>query len=185
MKKLDSAGIIVRVSIAFILFTVFGVIFCGLSYASEKPQSGSRYNIVRPLYLIGVYKNLNDRKLNRDKAYAYLSSEENAKRAWMAFQREVPTGTIMTIIGPAPKAKTWHFPFFFKRYSVYLVRLDPDLSRGLDIILELSLGIEGNLDGLNPEIFSRNHEIRGHDTNKAKNKRGLLQKGKGDRHVYR
>ena len=37
----------------------------------------------------------------------------------------------------------------------YFVRLDPDLSRGLDIILELNRGIEGSLDGLNPELFER------------------------------
>jgi hypothetical protein len=57
---------------------------------------------------------------------------------------------MMTIIGTAPKV--WSLPFFAKRY---FVRLDPDLSGGLDVIVELSGGIEGTLDGLNPELFSR------------------------------
>ncbi|BBJ23509.1 hypothetical protein W01_14360 [Candidatus Nitrotoga sp. AM1P] len=68
----------------------------------------------------------------------------------MAFQNEVPVGTIMTIIGPAPRV--WHLPFFANRY---FVRLDPDVSRGLDVVLELNRGIEGGLDGLNSELFSR------------------------------
>ena len=68
----------------------------------------------------------------------------------VAFQCEVPVGTIMTIIGPAPKA--WHLPFLANRY---FVRLDPDLSRGLDVVLELNRGIEGSLDWLNPELFNR------------------------------
>lgn len=72
------------------------------------------------------------------------------EKASVAFQCEVPTGTIMTIIGPAPKV--WHLPFLANRY---FVRLDPDLSRGLDVVLELNRGIDGSLDGLNPELFSR------------------------------
>jgi hypothetical protein len=68
----------------------------------------------------------------------------------VAFQYEVPAGTIMTIVGSAPKV--WSLPFFADRY---FVQLDPDLSRGLDVILELNRGIEGNLDGLNPELFGR------------------------------
>jgi len=68
----------------------------------------------------------------------------------VAFQCEVPAGTIMTIIGKAPKV--WHLPFLANRY---FVQLDPDLSRGLDIVLELNRGLEGNLDGLNSELFNR------------------------------
>jgi hypothetical protein len=148
-------GGIVRVCIAFTLFTVISVIFYGLSYASEELQPGSRYKIVKPVYLIAAYENLNNRQVSRETAFAYLRPRQSPKRAWLAFQSEVPIGAIMTIIGPAPKPEVWHFPFFFKRYSVYLVRLDPDLSRGLDVMLELSLGMEGSLDGLNPELFSR------------------------------
>jgi len=65
----------------------------------------------------------------------------------------------MTIVGPAPKV--WHLPFFSSRY---FVRLDPDPSLGLDVILELNRGIEGNLDGLNPELFDRQNGGAGQAT---------------------
>ena len=145
---------IVRANIAFTLFAVIGAMFCGPSYA-EGPQPGNRYKIVKPVYLIAAYESLNNRQVSRETASAYLRPRQSPKRAWLAFQSEVPIGTIMVIIAPAPKPEVWHFPFFLKRYSVYLVRLDPDLSRGLDVMLELSLGMEGSLDGLNPELFSR------------------------------
>lgn len=141
---------IVRAIIAFTLFTVTGTIFCGLSYSSDQPQPGSRYKIIRPLYLMAVYDSLNNRQVSRETARAYLHSMRYYEKASVAFQCEVPAGTVMTIIGPAPKV--WHLPFLADRY---FVRLDPDLSRGLDVILELNRGIEGSLDGLNPELFSR------------------------------
>jgi hypothetical protein len=150
MKKLDRAKIIVRASISFILFVVIGTIFCGIIYASQELQPGSRYKIIRPLYLMAVYDSLNNRQLSRETARAYLHSEYYYNKSWVAFQCEVPAGTIITIIGPAPKV--WHLPFFADRY---FVRLDPDPSRGLEVILELNRGIEGNLDGLNPGLFSR------------------------------
>ena len=59
----------------------------------------------------------------------------------------------MTIIGPAPKRVP--LPWFAK---IYFVRLEPasiDLPSELDIHLELNSWIEGSLDGLNPELFSR------------------------------
>jgi hypothetical protein len=56
----------------------------------------------------------------------------------------------MTIISLAPKV--WYLPFSAKRY---FVRLDPDVSRGLNIELSLDRGLEGILDGLNPELFVR------------------------------
>jgi len=152
MNKLDCAT--VCACIAFTLFAMISTIFYGQSYA-EGPQPENRYKIVKPAYLIAAYESLNNRQVSRETAFAYLRPRQSPKRAWLAFQSEVPIGTIMTIIGPAPKPEVWHFPFFFKRYSVYLVRLAPDLSRGLDVMLELSLGMEGSLDGLIPEFFSR------------------------------
>lgn len=144
-------GGIMRASIAVTLFTVIiSVIFYGLSFANEEPQPGNRYKIIRPVYLMAVYDSLNNRQVSRETARAYLHSMRYYEKASVAFQCEVPVGTIMTIIGPAPKV--WHLPFFANRY---FVRLDPDLSRGLDVALELNRGIEGNLDGLSPELFSR------------------------------
>lgn len=147
MNKLDCA--IVRATIAFTLFAVICTIFCDPSYAEEL-LPGNRYKIVRPVYLAAEYYSLNNRQVSRETARAYLESKQTYKKSWVAFQCEVPVGTIMTIIGPAPKV--WHLPFFANRY---FVRLDPDLSRGLDVVLELNRGIEGSLDGLNPELFSR------------------------------
>jgi len=61
----------------------------------------------------------------------------------------------MTIIGSEPKI--WFLPFLGKRYFVLL---EPDLSRGLDVMLDLdNIGIEGNLDGLNPDIFLKIERI--------------------------
>jgi len=105
------------------------------------------------VYLVAVYDSLNNRQLSKDTARAYLEAVQLAKRSYQAFQCEVPAGTIMTIIGPAPKV--WRIPFFADRY---FIQLKPDLSRGLEIVLELSRGIEGDLDGLNPELFSRYEE---------------------------
>ena len=99
---------------------------------------------------MAVYDSLNNRQISRETARAYLHSKEYAQKSWVAFQCEVPVGTIMTIIGLAPKS--WYRPFSANRY---FVRLDPDQSRGLDVELELNRGIEGSLDGLSPELFSR------------------------------
>ena len=145
MIKLEYA--IVRASIVFTLLTVISI--GGTCYAQEM-QPGSRYKIVRPVYLMAVYDSLNDKHLSRKSARAYLGSIEYYKKSNVAFQCEVPVGTMMTIIGAVPKV--WYLSFSAKGY---FVRLDPDLSRGLDVIVQLDRGIEGNLDGLNPELFGR------------------------------
>ncbi len=150
MKKYDKGRKTFFVSITLILFTMFGVLFCGLSYANEKLQPGSKYKIIQPLYLTAAYDSRNHKYLSKETARAYLEPIRYYKTSLVAFQCEVPTGTIMTIIDTAPKV--WRIPFFANRY---FIQLDPDLSRGLDVVLELNRGIEGTLDGLNPELFSR------------------------------
>lgn len=151
MNKLDY--LIVRANIAFTLFAVIGTIFCSISYASERLQSGNRYKIVGPVYLSGIYRDLNNRQLNKQMAVGSLTAVRFSGPE-VAFQHKVPVGTTMTIIGPAPKRLP--LPFFASRY---FVRLDTtDLPIELDIILELNRGVEGNLDGLNPELFSRLEE---------------------------
>lgn len=155
MNKLYYA--VVRATIImFMLFTVSSDILCGLSYASDPPQPGNRYKIIRPAFLMAVYDSLNNRQISRETTRAYLHSMRYYEKASVAFQCEVPAGTIMTIIGPAPKV--WYLPFLADRY---FVRLAPDLSRGLDVILELNRGIEGSLDGLNPKLFSRQEIQKG------------------------
>lgn len=147
MKKFDYA--IVRATIAFTLFTVSSTIFCGISYASEQPQAGNRYKIIGPVYLSGIYLKLNNRQLNKQAAVGSLTAVQFSGPE-VGFQCKVPVGTIVTIIGPAPK----RLPLFFYA-NRYFIQLDPDLSRGLDVVVELDRGIEGSLNGLNPELFSR------------------------------
>lgn len=147
MNKINYA--IVRASITFTVIIMINTIFCDPSFAEEL-QPGNRYKVVRPMYLMAVYDSLNNKQVSRETARAYLHSMQYYKKSWVAFQYEVPVGTIMTIIGQAPKV--WNLPFFANRY---FVRLAPDRSRGLDVVLELNRGIEGSLDGLNPELFIR------------------------------
>ncbi|HID69422.1 MAG TPA: hypothetical protein EYP35_02925 [Desulfobacterales bacterium] len=149
-KNLNSREI-VKAGTALGLLIVVLVMFSELSYANEKLQPGNRYKIIRPAYLKAVYNSLNDRQLNKEKAQAYLVATRHYKKSEVAFQYEVPSGTVMTIISPAPNV-LWYIPFFAKRY---FIKLDPDLSQGLDVILVLNRGVEGNLDGLNPELFNR------------------------------
>ena len=145
INKLKPWGI-ARASVAVTLVAVMGAICCGLSYASEKLQPGNRYKIIGPLYLTGIYDDLNNRKLS----WADLSPVRSSGPE-VAFQRKVPVGTIMFIIGPAQKRVP--LPIVANRY---FVRLEPtDLPSDINVILELNRGIEGSLDGLNPEFFAR------------------------------
>lgn len=132
------------------MLAMIGAITSELTYATEGPQPGTQYTIVRPLYLMAAFDSLNDRRLSKETARAYLHSTRYYERSFVAFQVEVPVGTIMTILSPAPKLR--HLPFAANRY---FVKLEPDPSRGLDVVLELNRGIEGSVDGLNPKIFER------------------------------
>jgi hypothetical protein len=128
-------------------------IICALSkfsYASDKLKPGSRFKIMRKVYLKAVYDNIDNKQLNKESASAYLLTKRHAMKSEVAFQCEVLSGTIITILGPAPKK--WYLFFYANRY---FVQLDPDFSRGLDVILVLNRGLEGDLDGLNPELFRR------------------------------
>jgi hypothetical protein len=138
-----------RANAAIALITTICMIFGGLAYASHVLQTGSRYKIIGPMYLSGIYNQLNNRQLNKQTAIGSLTAVQFSGPE-VGFQCKVPIGTIMTIIGPAPK----RLPLFFYA-DRYFVRIDPDLSRGLDVVFELNRGIEGNLDGLNPELFER------------------------------
>lgn len=138
-----------RASAALALIATICIIFCGLTYASQGLQAGSRYKIIGPMYLSGIYNHLNNRQLNKGSAVGSLTAVQFSGPE-VGFQCKVPVGTIMTIIGPAPK----RLPLFFYA-DRYFVRIEPDRSRGLDIVLELNRGVEGNLDGLNLELFER------------------------------
>src|SRR3979411_1026530 len=143
MNKIEYS--LARVSIAFTLLIVMSI-FCVSSYAEEL-QPGNRYKIVRPVYLSGVYRDLNNRQLNRQLAFGSLTAMRFSGPE-LAFQCIVPVGKLMSVIGTC--AKRLPLPFFANRY---FVRLDPDLSGGLDVIVELNRGMEGTLDGLNSGLF--------------------------------
>jgi hypothetical protein len=138
-----------RASAALALITTICIIFCGLTYAIQVLQTGSRYKIIGPMYLSGIYNQLNNRQITKETAQGSLTAVQFSGPE-VGFQCKVPVGTVMTIIGPAPK----RFPLFFLA-DQYFVRIDPDLSRGLDVVLELNRGVDGNLDGLSPALFER------------------------------
>lgn len=105
---------------------------------------------VRSLYLMGVYDDVGNKKLSKETARAYLYANKHYKKSYVAFENEVPVGTVVTIIGLAPKP--W---YLFFNEDHYFVKLEPDISQGLEVKLPLHSSMEGSLDGLNPEIFSR------------------------------
>lgn len=132
------------------IFAIMAAMFSSGSIANDGPQPGGQYKIIGKVYLNGVYENLNDRRVSKETARVYVSSVRVGKRAWMAFECLIPRGTIITFIGPAPKI--WGLPFGASRY---FVRLDPDFSRGLDVVIALKTGLDGDIDGLNSQLFAR------------------------------
>lgn len=133
-----------------VLLLLATAMLCSWSHAGSESLVGNRYVIIGSVYLDGAYENLNDRRVSRDVARAYISSATIGKRVWMAFECQIPVGTAMLLLGPAPKV--WRLPFMADRY---FVRLTPDFSRGLDVVIALDGGLDGNLDGLNPALFAR------------------------------
>ncbi len=125
------------------------VTICSASFAGEL-AADTKYKTIRITYLTGEYIDRGNKVLSKETAIAYLDSYKYAMKSYTAFKTEVPTGTVMTIVGPAPKP--W---YLFFQGDFYFIKLDPDLSQGLDIKLQLDRGMEGNLDSLNAEIFSR------------------------------
>jgi hypothetical protein len=150
MQKNKFSHEISQFIIIFLIVLGMGSASCNFKEEKDKLTSGSRYKIIRPVYVMASYYNLDNRKISHETAQAYLKTERLARTVYVAFICEIPTGTVVTIIGPAPKV--WHLPFLPDRY---FVRLDPDYSRGLDTVLELAHGMEGTHDGLNPELFTR------------------------------
>jgi len=123
---------------------------CSLNSSNEELKLGAKYEIIRSVYLEGVYDSLNNRKLSRETARAYINAVKYANRSEVAFQVKIPAGTIMTIVSSVKKV--WHIPYIVDQYSV---KITPDLSRGLDVVLSVDRGLEGDLDGLNPQVFRR------------------------------
>lgn len=129
---------------------LLGAILAVSASAADTPLAGSRYKITKPIFVMGVYEDLNDRQITKELARAYLDPIKLALRAYTAFHEEVPAGTMITILARIPKR--WYAPWAADQY---LVRLIPDLARGLDCVLSLNRGLDGDLDGLNSAIFER------------------------------
>ena len=128
------------------------VVIC-VTCNAEELLTGKKYKIIKPLYLSTWYDDLGNKTISKETARAYLNVTKNADRPYIAFQHEVPAGTVMTIIGLAPKP--WYLYFNSDHYSV---TLDPDMSQGLEVKLPLDSPLErgfGGPGGLNAEFFSR------------------------------
>jgi hypothetical protein len=113
-------------------------------------QPGTFYKIVRPVYLMAVYESAAEKAAGKGAARAYLQPERYAQTRWVAFQCEVPVGTVMKVVGPAPPAKD-----LWRHYDAYYVHLEPDPSRKLDVIVQLFRGFADASGGLSPEFFQR------------------------------
>ena len=131
---------------AVLLATLMGSAVAG----DVQLQPGASYKIVRPVYLMAVYESMDSKQIAKAAALAYLQPERYAKTRWVAFQCEVPAGTVMTIVGPAPAAKD-----LWRRYDAYYVHLEPDPSRKLDVIIQLFRGFADASGGLSVEFFER------------------------------
>ena len=118
--------------------------------ADVQLQSGASYKIVRTVYLMAVYESMDDKRVGKGAVRAYLQPERYAKTRWVAFQCEVPAGTVMRIVRPAPPAKD-----LLRRYDAYYVCLQPNPSRQLDVIVQLFRGFDDSSGGLSPAFFER------------------------------
>ena len=127
---------------------------CSANSSGEELTLGAEYEFVKPAYLVGAYNSLDEKELTPEKATAYLHTVKVARRSYTAFRVEVPAGTVMTVASSAERVL--HLPYFVDQYRV---RLTPDPSRGLDVLLSLDRGFEGGLDGLNSQIFKRIDEM--------------------------
>jgi hypothetical protein len=128
-----------------------GGIFWNPVHATENLQQGNQYRIIGPVYVRAIYRDIRNTQLNRESAWGILSAVRVSGRE-VALQRPVQMGTIMTILGSAPK----HYVLFEGYPSRYYVQLDTvGLPGGLDVILQLNRGVEGDMDGLNSRLFSR------------------------------
>lgn len=99
---------------------------------------------------MAVYESMDEKQAGKGAVVAYLQPERYAQTRWVAFQSEVPAGTTMKVIGPAPPAKD-----LLRSYEAYYVQLTPDPSRELSVIVQLFKGFADISGGLNPAFFQR------------------------------
>lgn len=117
------------------------------TYAGDL-MVGKKYQLIKPIYIMGEYRDIGNKTISKETARAFLNSVKLARRNFTAFQAEVPVGTVIAIVKLMPKP--WYLYF---NSDYYLVTLDPDISRGIEVELPLDGSFKGSLDGLNPDIF--------------------------------
>ena len=128
-------------------FTILLFVFTNTTNAGDL-MIGKKYKLIKPIYIMGEYKDIGNKMISKETARAFLKTVKLAKRNFTAFQAEVPTGTVITIVKQTNKP--WYLYF---NSDYYLVTLDPDISRGIEVELPLDNSFKGSLDGLNSEIF--------------------------------
>jgi hypothetical protein len=142
-----STSLLCRVILVATVF--FAPMASPLALASEvKLTPGTSYKIIRPTYLSAVYESMDAKLKGKGPAKAYLNPKRYAKTRWVAYECAVPAGTIMTVIEPAPTPKA-----FWKHYDAYYVKLSPDPSRNLKVIVEVYLEFADASGELNAAFF--------------------------------
>ena len=76
-----------RIALPGIILMLFTI--TGISHAGEQLQPGDQYEIIKPIYLVGVYKPSLGFGTKREADRTYLSSFHHGKRWWMAFETEL------------------------------------------------------------------------------------------------
>ena len=111
---------------------------------NDDAMIGQKYEIVGELYAHRVADDLNSRVMSIiDLVPLRLRGPE------IISCQLVPTGSILTIVGKAPKRL-----FAFLYTDRYIVRVDTlDAPAGISTVIDLSRGIEGKSTALNPLIF--------------------------------
>jgi hypothetical protein len=109
---------------------------------------GESYRIVRSVDLMAVHESMSDRREGKKPKLAYLHPQRYAMTRWVAYQCEVPAGTVMAIVRPAPRVKGFGHP-----YLAYYVKLQPNPPGQQEVIVGLSRGFGDESGRLNPEFF--------------------------------
>lgn len=114
------------------------------SSGDAELRAGQRCEVVGPLYAHGVTDDLGSKKISLVSVVPLrLSGPE------IVFRRVVPIGSLLTIVGEAPRK-----PLQFLYPARYIAQISElDAPAGVPVVIDLSRGIEGKPNMLNPEIF--------------------------------
>lgn len=141
MTKAFTAAL-TRVSALFVLVTSPSPI--SGAPGSNDLLTGQKYQIVGQLYAHNVSDDLKSRTVSTVTLVPLrLTGPEIISR------KLVPKGSVLTIVGKAPKKA-----FAFLYPDRYIVSINTvDAPTGVPVVIDLSRGIEGKSTVLNPQIF--------------------------------